>query len=143
MRTACMLWGNVKRPLWDAPINGKTYARKNGYWIEIQNLNQSVQALSGTTVTWDANSGINATLTLTGNTTITLSNLVAGTSGNLTITNPVAVYTLTFAGYTNKISPSVYSAVNMVLTSGGSKIDMYSWYYDGTYLVWNGSQDYK
>lgn len=143
LRDLALLWGNGKP---------KDISRVQSDWTQTDDTepdyikhkpNYSVQALSGTAVTWDANSGMNARLTLSGNTTITLSNLVAGTSGNLTIINPSPVYTLTFAGYTNKISPSVYSAANVVTTSGGSKVDMYSWYYDGTYLVWNGSQDYK
>jgi len=111
---------------------------------DLQRLpNLKVQPLSGTTVSWDANSGINATLTLSGNTTITLSNLVVGTSGNLSITNPSTLYTLTVSGYTNKISPSAYLASNQLKVSGSSKLDVFSWYYDGTYLWWNGGQDYK
>jgi len=106
-------------------------------------INFTVQPLSGTTVSWDANSGINATLTLSGNTTITLSNLVAGTSGNIPITNPSTLYTLTVSGYTNKISPSAYLSSNQLKVSGSSKLDIFSWYYDGTYLWWNGGQDYK
>jgi hypothetical protein len=106
-------------------------------------VNNSVQSLSGTTPSWDMTLGINATLTISDNTTITLSNCVAGISGNLTVTNPATVYTLTFSGYTNKISPSVYDVANKVLLSGGSKIDVFSWYYDGTYLLWNGTNDYQ
>lgn len=106
-------------------------------------INLTVQALSGTTPTWDVANGQNATLTLTGNTILTLSNITAGSSGNLTVTNASTTYTLELAGYTNKISPVVYSTTNKVLTSGGSKIDVFSWYYDGTRLLWNGSNDYK
>ncbi len=49
----------------------------------ISYINYTNQSLSGTTPVWNVQNGINATITLTGNTTITLSNLVAGTSGNL------------------------------------------------------------
>jgi len=90
----------------------------------------------------DANSGLSAIMTLTANTTITFSNLIAGQSGNLTVTNTATLYTLTFAGYTNKISPAVYRASNSVIVSGGSKIDVFSWYYDGVYLFWNGTNNY-
>lgn len=105
--------------------------------------NYSVQALSGTTPAWNSASGINATLTLSGNTTITLSNLVAGTSGNITLTNPATAYTVTFSGYTNKISPGIYTSANVATASGGSKIDVLSWWYDGTYLHWAGTKDLK
>lgn len=123
----------LTEPTWDA-LPDKPYLS-----------NITVQGLSGTTVSWDANDGINATLTLSGNTTITLSNLVSGTSGNIKVTNHASSsYTLTVSGYTNKICPAVYSVANILKTSGGSsKIDVYSWWYDGTNLIWNGSLDYK
>lgn len=103
----------------------------------------TVQVLTGTTPDLDVELGINATLTISGNTTITLSSLVAGTSGNLSVTNPATLYTLTVAGYTNKISAVAYLAANQLKVSGSSKLDIFSWYYDGTYLWWNGGQDYK
>lgn len=106
----------------------------------------TVQALSGTSVSWDCLSGINATLTLSGTTTVTLSNVTAGTSGNIKVTNPLGsanVLNFALSGKTVLISPSVYISSGRVLTSGSSKIDMYSWYYDGTNLIINGSNDYK
>ena len=104
--------------------------------------NNTVQALSGTSITWNTTNGLNATLTLTGNTTLTLSNLVAGQTGNIRVTNAASTYTLTMAGYTNKFSPTIYLTTNQVKTSGSSKIDVYSFFYDGTYLIWNGTQGY-
>lgn len=103
----------------------------------------TIQTLSGTSPTYDITAGIHANITLTGNTIITLSNLTAGDTGNLTVINAATTYTLDFAGYTNKISANVYSTTNRVLTSGGSKIDVYSWYYNGVYLEWNGTLDLK
>lgn len=105
--------------------------------------NYSVQNLSGTTVSWDITNGVNAKLTLSGNTTITLSNLVAGQSGNIRITNDVTTYTLTFSGYTIEISPVVWSTGDTVYTSGNSKTDCYSWYYDGNKVLINGTLGYN
>jgi len=102
-----------------------------------------VQELTGTTPAWDAATAINAKLILSGNTTITLSNLIAGQSGNLTVTNPIEIYELFFTGYTNKISPAIWKAANQVILSGASKIDVFSWYWDGVYLFINGTNDYK
>lgn len=113
---------------------------------EFISLNMTVQALSGTSVSWNCTSGINATLTLSGTTTVTLSNVTNGTSGNIKITNPSgAANILNFAmsGRTVIISPSVYVSSGRVLTSGSSKTDMYSWYCDGTNLIINGSNDYR
>jgi len=109
----------------------------------ITSPNESVQTLSGLTPAWDVKIGIHATLTLSGNTTITLSNLVAGQSGNLTIINPSAIYTLTFAGYTNEISPAIWKVDNQPIVSGLTLKDVFSWYYDGSLLLWNGTNGYK
>ena len=109
-------------------------------------INPAVQALSGTSVSWNCASGINATLTLSGTTTVTLSNVPVGMSGNIKITNPSGtanVLNFAMSGKTVIISPSVYVSSGRVLTSGASKKDMYSWYYDGTNLIINGSNDYK
>lgn len=103
----------------------------------------TVQVLSGLTPSWDVLKGIHATLTLSGDTTITLSNLVAGQSGNLTITNPSTVYTLTFSGYTNELSPAIWKADNQPIVSGLLLKDCFSWYYDGILLLWNGTNGYK
>lgn len=123
-------------------VDGTSITILNGV-ISAQNINFTVQTLSGTTPTWDINNGFNAKITLSGNTTITLSNLTAGSTGNLTVTNPATGYIVTVSGYTNKISQTIYYATNQFYTSGASKVDAYSWYYDGTYLIWNGGLDYK
>lgn len=105
--------------------------------------NDIVQTLTGLTPSWDVSLGTHAKLTLSGNTVITLSNLVAGMSGNLTITNPATVYTLTFSGYTNELSPAIWKADNQPIISGLSLKDCFSWYYDGILLLWNGTNGYK
>ena len=108
----------------------------------------AVQALSGTTVAWNVNNGLNATLTMTGATAITLSGLVAGQTGNIRVTtNSAAAYALTIAGYTNKISPAIWTGTANVLktsyTSGTAKVDVFSWWYDGTNVIWNGTNGYN
>ena len=118
-------------------MSGSTVA-----WVTPSN-NYSVQTLSGTAVTWSAASGVNARITLTAATTITMQGLAAGMTGNLTVTNPTTAYLITLAGYANRISKAVYSSTNIMVTSGASKMDVYSWYYDGTNLIWNGNLDYK
>ncbi len=106
--------------------------------------NFSVVSLSGTYVSWNMSNGINAKITLSGNTTITLSNVPTGRSGNLTVTNPSSTYTITFSlsGKTVKVSPFLNSSGGAITMSGGSKIDVLSWYYDGTYFIVNGTLDY-
>ena len=105
-------------------------------------FSQGFQQLSGTTVTYDMEDNANANITLTGNTIITFASLKQGMSGNLTVINPATVYTLTFAGGTIKINPSIYVAAGQVITSGSDKIDVFSWYYDGAYIFINGTNGY-
>ena len=105
--------------------------------------NYSVQALSGTNPSWSASDGLNATLILSGNTIIKLSNLTAGQSGNIRITNASTAYTLSWSGYTFEVSPYVWSTEDTVYTSGNSETDCFSWYYDGTKVLINGTLGYK
>lgn len=97
------------------------------------------QTLSGTTPTWNLANGRDAKITLTGNTTITVTNAVDGMTGTLWVTNAASVYTLTFAGYVNAIDPFIRLAANMVTTSGGSKSDDFTFKYNGVKLNWNGT----
>jgi len=97
------------------------------------------QALTGTNPTWDLSTSRDKTITLTGNTTITLTNAVAGMTGTLWVTNAATTYTITFAGYANAIDPFIRLAPNMVITSGGGKPDDYTFKYNGTKMNWNGT----
>jgi hypothetical protein len=119
-------------------------ASGNGSWQQLNTgINNSVQSLSGTTVTWNMMNGQNATITLTGATTITMSNLTAGEHGSLTATNGGNTgWTIAFSGYTFKVHTSIRSAANTVVVSGGTVIDHYSWYYDGTNVIINGGLNF-
>jgi len=107
----------------------------------VNGYNNSQQSLSGTNVTWNLANGKDAAITLTGNTVITLTNATQGLTGTLWVTNPSTVYTITFAGYANSIDPFIRLASNIVITSGGSKFDDYSFKYNGTKMNWNGTLD--
>ena len=73
--------------------------------------------------------------------TITMSNLVSGQSGILSVTNAATQYNITFSGYTFKIGQAVRSALNVVTTSGGSLYDEFEWYYNGSYVRITGLLD--
>lgn len=121
---------------WSASSGATSIANKP----TISNL--TVQSLSGTSITWNVTNGVNGILTATGATTITMSNLGYGTSGNLTIQSS-SVQQIYFYGYTFKLSPSIYFSSAIVLTSGSNKIDVYSWYYDGVTVFINGTMNYQ
>ena len=105
--------------------------------------NPAIQQLSGTTPTWNVNNGVNATLTTSGNTSITLSNLVAGNSGTIFITNPITAYYIKFVGRTCDVKgTNVTVDTSGILCSGGSKHDSFGWYYNGTTLQIHVALDY-
>lgn len=87
--------------------------------------NTEYVTLTGTTPTFTISNNLNAKITLSGNTTITLSGANSGDEGNIIINNP-STYTLT-------ISPTPY-----VINSGGGSITLstgitiLSYTYDGT-----------
>lgn len=102
------------------------------------------QMLTGTSPVWNYAAGKNATIVLTGNTTITMQNIPPGKSGSLTVKNASTAYTLNVTGYTNAIGKAIgtignYTKINV---TGASKLDKFSFSYDGTYLFWNGNLDY-
>jgi len=130
----------IAMPTEKLDVNGNILASGE---VTADNINTTVQSLSGTTVTWNASSGHHAKITLSGNTTITMSNLVAGTTGNLTVTNASTAYTITFSGYTFYISPALNASGDTITMSGASEKDVLSWYYDGTQVFINGTLSYE
>lgn len=110
-----------------------------------QGLNYDTINLTGTTPTWDLSVATNANITLTGNTTITITNAPVGRSGNLVITNGTSTYTLNVTGFTNAISRVVGFSGNYTrlgVSGANGKVDVFSWYYNGNYLIWNGNLEY-
>lgn len=107
--------------------------------------NKTVQSLSGTGVTLNVSNGLNAKITVSANTTVTITNADGGDSGNITVTNPATSYTLnvTISGATKKTSPVLPTSSTNIVLSGDSKIDVISWYYDGTYIILNGTLGYE
>lgn len=106
--------------------------------------NNSVQVLSGACVTFDPNNGLHSRMSVTTNVTLTFINLVAGQSGNITVLNPVNVYSITCTGtYAFDISQAVLAYGHTLACSGVNRKDRYSWYYDGVSVSMNGQLDYK
>lgn len=102
--------------------------------------NNNVQNKSGTTPTLDVNLGLNAKITLSGNTVFTLSNLVAGTEGNITIHCGTFSKTISFSGYSIIISPVLEPDINNAVTINSNSKNVLSWYYDGDYVFINGTR---
>ena len=84
------------------------------------------------------------TLTLSGNTTITFSNLTAGDKGNLYITgHSTTPYTLTIAGYTVNIPYGSWVTGDQVSLSGAGKADLLVYWYTGSKLVIGLAKDLR
>lgn len=107
------------------------------YW------NYNTQSLSGTTPTWNVVNGLNAIITLSGNTAITLTNLAVGMTGKISITNPATAYKIKFVGVTAEIK-GVNLAIdsNGITFSGSSKYDTMTWTWNGTILEVHVNKEY-
>jgi len=147
-------------------IDGSTTTAPNGNAVydalalKVDKASVTKQALepAGTgAVTWNVANGQNAYIVSSGGTavsasfTLTLTNLVAGTSGNLSIMNPAANYRIHVHNGTNhagedfymRVAPNIRSAAASFDMTGSGGFDVFSWYYDGEYLWWNGTKGYN
>ena len=98
----------------------------------------------GSPISWNPSNGLNASVTLTGNGTLSFSATPAsgsygtlvvtqGTGGNFTLTLPSLV--------TNKILGSTSTTTIALSTAAGAK-DIVNFYYDGSNYFWNVGQGY-
>jgi hypothetical protein len=106
------------------------------------NFASPVQALTyAASVTWNLSSGSNAAITLTGNTTLAISNPVAGQTGLLTVTQDAT------GGRTISL-PANSKVVSggggiIYLTPAANAVDILTFYYDGTNYYWNIGRNYN
>ena len=88
---------------------------------KIDNIwNTSVQSLSGTTVTMTWTSGINATISLTGTTTLTISAMPDGGEAQIEVTNGSSSYTFNLngdTGYTTEVIMGNNATINTTISS--------------------------
>ena len=98
-----------------------------------------VALTAGTTITWAPMSGLNASVTLNANSTLSFGANAppAGSSGTLIVTQPASggPYTLALpASVTNKV---LGSSSGITLSSAANARDIVSFYYDGSIYYWN------
>jgi len=104
------------------------------------------QALtSGSTITWNPANGLNASVTLNQNSTLSFSTTPAnGSYGTLVVTQGSGNKTLTLptiTNVTNKVWGST-STSTIALSAGAGAVDIVNFYYDGTSCYWNVGQGY-
>jgi uncharacterized protein (TIGR02145 family) len=102
------------------------------------------QALTaGATITWNPAQGLNASVTLDQNSTLSFSSTpIAGAYGTLVVTQDgIGNRTITLPSTTNKVLGST-STTTIALSTAASAKDILNFYYDGTNCFWNIGQGY-
>jgi hypothetical protein len=102
------------------------------------------QALTDSaTIVWNPTNGLNASVTLGGNRTLSFSSTPAvGTYGTLVVTqDATGNRTITLPSTTNKVLGSA-STTTITLSSAANAKDILNFYYDGTNCYWNIGQGY-
>jgi hypothetical protein len=102
------------------------------------------QALTdGTTISWDPSLGLNASVILGGNRTLSFTTTpTAGAYGTLVVTQDGAgSRSLTLPSTTNKVLGSTSTTTIALSAAAGAK-DIINFYYDGTNCYWNVGQGY-
>ena len=93
---------------------------------KIDNIwNTSVQSLSGTTVTMTWTSGINASITITGTTTLTIEGMPDGGESQIEVTNGSSSYSFNLngsTGYTTEVIMGNNSTINTTINSHTSVV---------------------
>lgn len=97
---------------------------------------------SGSAITWNATNNYNAKVTLTSSATLSIIGIDVGSYGTLeVIQGGSGSYTLTLpTEYTNKVSGGGAGAVTLSTAIG--KIDIISYYFNGSVLYWNIQTDF-
>jgi hypothetical protein len=97
----------------------------------------------GTSINWDPALGLNASVTLAQNSTLSFTSTpTAGAYGTLVVTQGTGGnFTLTLPSTTNKVLGSTSSTTVALSTSAGAK-DIVNFYFDGTNCYWNVGQGY-
>ena len=110
-----------------------------GESVSAKSYSSTVQSLSGTTPTLDVSDGGRAIWPLTANSTLTLSNLVEGTTYSVTM---LGAYQITMAGgYDFRVSRGLVITGDTFSTFGTLSKIVFD--YDGTYVTVSGQVDYQ
>ena len=97
----------------------------------------------GATISWNPANGLNASVTLAGNRTLSFTSTpAAGSYGTLVVTqDATGGRTITLPSTTNKVLGST-SGTTIALSTTANAKDILNFYYDGTNCYWNIGQGY-
>lgn len=101
-----------------------------------------VQTLTdGATITWNRNNGLNAVVTLAGNRTLSITNIVAGDYGTLRVVQDATGSRTLALPAGSKVVGGGAGAIT--LSTAANRVDVLSFYYDGTNYYWNYGTNYN
>ncbi len=109
--------------------------------VAAPNYSSTVQALASGSIAWDQTKGATATVTLIGNSTLSITNAVAGMYGLIKVKQDgIGSRTLTL--------PAGSKVINggggvVALTTAANAIDVLSYFYDGTNYFWTVGYNYN
>jgi hypothetical protein len=116
---------------------GSQVLADNG-WVNKNTLYTAYQTLTeASPVVWDMLTGYNATITLTGNRTLSITNIANGMSGCLIVKQNAGGCTLTLPA-----GSKLQGATALTLTSAASSVDILTFTYDGTNYWWSQGANY-
>ena len=104
-----------------------------------------VALTAGATISWTPLSGLNTSVTLNQNSTLSFSATPpAGSSGTLIVTQPATggPFTLTLPTVSGKTNKVLGSSSGITLSTANNARDIVSFYYDGTDFYWNVGNGY-
>ena len=109
--------------------------------LNAPNYSSTFQTLTSGSITWDQTKGATATVTLTANSTLTITNAVAGMYGLIkVIQDATGGRTLTLPGGSKVINGG---GGVVTLTAAANAIDVLSYFYDGTTYLWTVGYNYN
>lgn len=109
--------------------------------VNATNFTSPIQTLSSGSIAWDLSKGSNAKVTLSANSTLTLTNMKSGMYGLIIVTqDATGSRTLTISG-TNKVICAGGGTVT--LTGTANSTDILSFFYDGTNFWWTVGLNYN
>ena len=116
---------------------GSQVLADNG-WVNKNTLYTAYQTLTeASPVVWNMLTGYNATITLTGNRTLSITNIANGMSGCLIVKQNAGGCTLTLP-----TGSKLQGATALTLTSAAGSVDILTFTYDGTNYWWSQGANY-
>ncbi len=117
-------------------INNAVVNKLGGTGVDLKSSrNEYITLTDGATITWNYAEGKNAKVTLAGNRTLVINNLVANTWGTLVVfQDATGGRTLTGSGFVSYVDGAIRTLLPLIPTL--STVTNLRFFYDGTAIIW-------